>query len=92
MNIIDCSIIDLNVESKFTPKDKETKMLFNDDPTEFNLEMNILPQDDDLNSNNNNIMNTTFQNEEEDKESDVNLPIILKPIVNTELTQNFINK
>jgi hypothetical protein len=41
MNIIDCSIIDLNVDkTQTTPKNLENKMLFNDDPTDFNLELN----------------------------------------------------
>jgi hypothetical protein len=84
MNIIDCSIIDLKLDSK-TPKNLQRKMTFNDDPTEFNMEMNILPPDDEPN------INTTFQNEGDYKE-DEKTPIILRPIVNTELTQNYINK
>lgn len=74
---MDCSIIDL--ESKPL---KETKMLFNDDPTEFNMEYveDTPTVKDQLNLSLNNL-NTTF----EDKSEESQIPVILKPIVNTNM-------
>lgn len=93
INITDCSVIDINMESK----SKEAKMLFNDDPTEFNIEFNGLPNmiagDEQINSN----FYNTFQNQNEDdssknksceNEDEPPTPIILNPIVNTNTTLN----
>jgi|LauGreDrversion4_2_1035121.scaffolds.fasta_scaffold690217_2 hypothetical protein len=58
-------------------------MLFNDDPTEFNMELNVDDQAtnrDPLNLSLNNL-NTTF----EDKSDEAQIPVILQPIVKTNL-------
>jgi hypothetical protein len=92
INITDCSVIDINMENK----SKEAKMLFNDDPTEFNIEFNVIPNmiagDEQINSN----FYNTFQNPNEienfnkpnNEEEEPPTPIILNPIVNTNPTLN----
>ena len=62
---------------------KGTKMLFNDDPTEFNMELNVEDHPggkDQINLSLKDI-NTTF----DDKSEDGQVPVILQPIVNTNL-------
>jgi hypothetical protein len=58
-------------------------MLFNDDPTEFNMELNVddpTTNREPLNLSLNNL-NTTF----EDKTDEGQIPVILQPIVQTNL-------
>jgi hypothetical protein len=95
INITDCSVIDLNADNK----SKEAKMLFNDDPTEFNIEFNVIPNmiavdEQQINSN----FYSTFQNQNENEsfknksgisEDEPPTPIILNPILNTDTNLSF---
>ena len=81
MNYLDCSMTDLNAEIKPLNNNKEARMLFNDDPTEFNMELDILrnPKDDD------NMSNISIGQVEKEKSAenseDHSVPIILNPII-----------
>ncbi len=84
INITDCSIIDLNGENK----SKEAKMLFNDDPTEFNIEFYVHPnlREEHINPG----FFNSFQNGNENEgnnseilEEEPPTPVILNPILNT---------
>ena len=89
INITDCSIIDLNGENK----SKEAKMLFNDDPTEFNIEFNVIPNNEEQinpgffnsfqNGNENDCNNSEILEEEPPT------PVILNPILNTNTNLSF---
>jgi hypothetical protein len=94
INITDCSVIDINAENK----SKEAKMLFNDDPTEFNIEFNVIPNiiavEEQINSNfystfHNQPENECFKNKSVVADDDPPTPIILNPIVNTNTNLSF---
>jgi hypothetical protein len=82
MNYLDCSITDLNAEIKPLNNNKEVKMLFNDDPTEFNMELDILRNTKDDENFSNISIGQVERDKSGDNSEDNSVPIILNPIIN----------